>query len=196
MEQMAWNKETAISFPQMKWGHINLFLQEGLMMTCFLWNGGHKSHCLLGSQMHLWPSVPFAEGFRRCLGIVTVWTAKGGNWLRQVSAFARPESLNVTPCQSEIVAGLPWIWRRAWPSQTSRGGPLNTAAASLRGAFAHAGKRCPAPAPPHPAPAQMQLQAWQVGPRMDCNLSLSQLCSLVLWTNCATIHSHPDFENH
>jgi hypothetical protein len=55
-----------------------------LKMTCILWNSDHASSSLTGFQMHLWPSVPSGAGSLKCLGTVTVLTARGGSWLRQV----------------------------------------------------------------------------------------------------------------
>lgn len=76
-------------------------------------NGDRKSHSLQGFQMHLWPSVPSRGGSLRCLGIATVLTAKGGNWLRQVSDtpqviwregvwFLRSESLDNIACKAQL----------------------------------------------------------------------------------------------
>lgn len=113
-------------------GHI-YFYRKRLWWLAFM-NGDHKSHSLQGFQMHLWPSVPSRGDSLRCPGTATVLTAKGGNWLRQVSDtpqviwregvwFLRSESLPSIACKAQ----LEWLpppcqaavaLRRTQPQQT------------------------------------------------------------------------------
>ena len=185
--QVHWVSDAIQSNPQMGRGHANLFLLEEVVMTCLVWDGDHESHCLAGSQMHLWPLVPSGAGFQRCLGIVTVRIAKGGNWLRQVSTFPwEPQ------CHSRESRKSSW----AVPGMGE-----GTAFTGLQGRFfeysccSSTWCLCWEELPPSAPSEQMQLRAWRAVPGMDFLPSLSQLCSLVLWTTCATTQSHPDFGN-
>lgn len=88
-----------------------------MKMAHILWNGHHTSSFLTGFQMHLWPSVPSGTGSLKCLGTVTVLTARAESWLRQVISHT---SGNVKG--SSIILGLQCLrWKLHWNSTSLLG---------------------------------------------------------------------------